>query len=194
MNETVRDLLTRNRSFRRFDENRRLDRSMLVELVELSRLCPSGGNRQPLRFMIASRSEETARVFPCLRWAALLKDWGGPTPGQRPAAYVLILRDPRVGGTVELDAGIVAQSLLLGAVERGLGGCLVGSIDRDQLRTAMRVPGELEIVLVVALGHPAETVVLEESKAADDIGYWRDAAGVHHVPKRPITQVLIESR
>ncbi|MCE5302219.1 MAG: nitroreductase family protein [Planctomycetaceae bacterium] len=192
MNETVRDLLTRNRSFRRFDENRRLDRSMLVELVELSRLCPSGGNRQPLRFMIASRPEETACVFPCLRWAALLKDWGGPTPGQRPAAYVLILRDPRVGGTVELDAGIVAQSLLLGAVERGLGGCLVGSIDRDQLRTAMRVPGELEIVLVVALGHPAETVVLEEAKGADDIGYWRDASGVHHVPKRPMAQLLIE--
>ncbi|MEN6407548.1 MAG: nitroreductase family protein [Thermoguttaceae bacterium] len=194
MNGAVRDLLARNRSFRRFEENRRLDRSTLIELVELSRLCPSGGNRQPLRFMIASQPGETARVFPCLRWAALLKDWGGPTPGQRPAAYVLILRDPRIAGTFELDAGIVAQSLLLAAVEHGWGGCLVGSIDRDQLRTAMHVPTELEIVLVIALGHPAETVMLEEAKGPDDIAYWRDAAGVHHVPKRPMAQVLIEPK
>jgi nitroreductase len=188
----VHDLLARNRSYRRYDEHYRLARSMLVDLVGLSRLCASSANRQPLRFLIACTSEETSKVFPHLRWAAALAGWPGPAEGERPAAYIIILGDIRISKSFEFDAGIVAQSMLLAATEQGLGGCMVGSIDRNGLRTALRIPREYEIVLAVALGKPSETVVLEEAKSADEIVYWRDAAGVHHVPKRPLAELLVE--
>ena len=188
----VRDLLARNRSFRRYDEKCRLERSMLVELVALTRLCASSANRQPLRFMIAHTPAETARVFPHLRWAAALAGWTGPAEGERPAAYIIILGDTRIARSFDFDAGIAAQSMLLAAAARELGGCMVGSIDRKGLRAALRIPPEYEIVLAVALGKPSETVVLEDAKTPDEIVYWRDAAGVHHVPKRPLGELLVE--
>ena len=192
MSVKIRDLLAQNRSFRRFEEHVRLERSMLVDLVGLTRLCASSANRQPLRFLIACTPEKTAAVFPHLRWAAALADWPGPAEGERPAAYILILHDTRVPGGVEFDAGIAAQSMLLGAAEQGLGGCMIGSIDRKRLRADLQIPNEYEIVLVVALGKPSERVVLEEAKSPDDMAYWRDTAGVHHVPKRPLTELLVE--
>lgn len=185
------DLLLRNRSYRRFDESCRIERNALVELVALARLCPSGGNRQPLRFLIAVTSEEAQAVFPHLRWAAALRDWPGPAEGERPAAYIVILRDTRIAGNYEFDAGIVAQSMLLAATERGLGGCMIGSIDRNALRASLRIPPEYESVLVVALGKPAETIVLEDTKSPAETAYWRDPAGVHHVPKRPLAELLV---
>ena len=188
----IRDLLAQNRSFRRFDENVRLERSTLVDLIGLTRLCPSSANRQPLRYLIANTPEETAAVFPHLRWAGALANWPGPAEGQRPAAYIIILGDTRIARNFGFDAGIVAQSMLLAASERGLGGCMVGSIDRKRLRPILRIPDQYEIVLAVALGKPAETVVLEDTKSPAEIDYWRDDAGAHHVPKRPLAELLVE--
>ena len=190
---SIRDLLTRNRSYRRYDENHRLERSTLVDLVELTRFCPSAANRQPLRYLIACSPAETAQVFTHLRWAAALKDWSGPAEGERPAAYIIILGDTRISRSFDFDAGIAAQSMLLAAAEQGLGGCMIGSIDRKTLRNVLHIPDEYEIVLAISLGKPGETVVLENAKDPEDVTYWRDAAGVHHVPKRPLADLLVDS-
>ncbi|MEE8450909.1 MAG: nitroreductase family protein [Thermoguttaceae bacterium] len=186
----LRDLLSKNRSYRRFHEDRPLDRETLVSLVELTRLCPSAANRQPLKYLVSCSPEENAKIFPHLRWAAALEDWPGPSQGERPTGYIVILGDTGVHPTFSVDPGIVAQSMLLAAVERGLGGCMIGSIDRKGLRRALSIPEPLEIVLVVALGTPKETVVLEETKQDGQVDYWRDADGVHHVPKRPLQELL----
>jgi len=188
---TIRDLLAKNRSYRRFHEDQRLGRELLLELVALTRLCPSAANRQPLKYLLASSPEETAAIFPHLRWAAALKDWPGPAEGQRPAAYIVILGDTRIAAHLNVDPGIVAQSMLLAAVEQGLGGCMIGSIDRDGLRKTLNLPDYFTIALVVALGKPNETVVLEDARDPQQIDYWRDAAGVHHVPKRPLEELLV---
>jgi len=186
------DLLRNNRSYRRFDQRRRIERRTLVELVDLTRLCPSASNRQPLKFIVACSPEETARVFPYLAWAGALRDWAGPAEGERPAAYILILGDKQVYCEFNLDPGIAAQSMLLAASHRGLGGCMLAAIDRPGLRRELNLPERFEICLAVALGHPAETVVLEEMKHPAAFDYWRDAEGVHHVPKRPLAELLLE--
>ena len=188
----LKQLLSNNRSYRRFHEDQPLDEQTLVGLVELTRLCPSSGNRQPLRYLVSCSPEANAKIFPHLRWAGALKDWPGPADGERPAGYVIILGDARFPASHNVDSGIVAQSMLLAAVERGLGGCMVGSIDREGLRQALSVPNQYAIVLVLALGKPKETVVLEDAKGPDDIDYWRDAEGLHHVPKRPLSELLVE--
>ena len=186
----LRDLLLRNRSYRRFQQQP-LDEQTLVELIELTRLCPSAANRQPLKYVLAWRPEQNAKIFPHLRWAAALAPWPGPAEGERPAGYIVILGDTRVWRRWDWDCGIVAQSMLLGAAERGLGGCMIASIDQPGIRAALDLPDHLEVLLVVALGSPSETVVLEDG-SPDERPYWRDADDVHHVPKRPLAEVRIE--
>ena len=188
---TLEELLAKNRSFRRFHQDPPLDEPTLVELVKLARLCPSAANRQPLKYVISWEPERNAAIFPHLRWAAALAGWPGPAEDERPTGYIVILGDTRISRHIEWDVGIVAQSMLLAATQRGLGGCMVGSIDRDGLRGTLAIAEHLEINLVIALGRPGETVVLEHGTRPDEVPYWRDDEGVHHVPKRPLDDVLV---
>lgn len=187
---TLSDLLCRARSYRRFEQER-LQEQTLVELLELTRLCPSSANRQPLKYLLAWRPEQNKRIFPHLRWAASLSDWSGPGEGERPTGYVIIVGDTRISRQFDLDCGIAAHAIQLGAAEQGLGACMIGSIDRAALSSTLQLPGHLEIQLVIALGKPGETVVLEEG-APDECPYWRDDAGVHHVPKRTLAEVRVD--
>jgi nitroreductase len=185
-------LLTRNRSYRRFQESRSLDRETLEGLVEYTRLCSFSGNRQPLKYLLSHTPERNAEVFPHLRWAAGLADWHGPPEGERPAGYVVILGDLEIASDFNVDCGIAGQAILLAAAEHGLGGCMIGSCDRDGLHRALHIPAQFVIVMVIALGKPLETVVLEDAKSRNDVSYWRDAKGVHHVPKRPLAELLVD--
>jgi nitroreductase len=87
--------------------------------------------------------------------------------------------------------GIAAQSILLGAVELGLGGCMIGNLQRPSLKAALNIPENLEIVLVIALGKPKECVVIDEIEADGDIKYWRDENQVHHVPKLKLKDMIM---
>jgi nitroreductase len=186
-----RDLVLRNRSYRRFRQERPIRLAVLRELADLARICPSGANLQPLRYVLVADREVNARVFPCLAWAGYLADWSGPEEGERPAAYMIVLHDPAVkAGGPGHDAGIAAQTILLGAAERGLGGCMIASIDRERLRAALEIDPGLEIILVLALGEPVEQVVLEDLNGDGDIRYWRDESGLHHVPKRSLGKLV----
>ena len=190
---SIRELLFRSRSFRRFHEDQPVEEKVLLDLVDLTRLCPSAGNRQPLKYLISCDSQRNAMIFAHLRWAAALKDWPGPAEGERPTGYIVILGDTRIAHNFQCDHGVVAQSIMLAAVEQGLGGCIIASIDRDGLSRKLNLPTYLEILLVLALGKPNETVVLEEGKSPDQVPYWRDSAGVHHVSKRPLEELLWRS-
>ena len=187
---TLHELLLHSRSYRRFHQQP-LEEQTLMELLELTRLCPSAANRQPLKYLLAWRTEQNAKIFPHLRWAAALAPWPGPAEGERPTGYIVILGDNRIWRRWDWDCGIVAQTILLGATERGLGGCMIASIDQTGLRAAFGLPDHLEILMVVALGKPAETVVLEDG-SPDSRPYWRDADNVHHVPKRPLAEFRFE--
>ena len=105
---------------------------------------------------------------------------------------MVFLGDSRIAKDHRYEAGIAAQTLLLGAVESGLGGCILSSVDRDTLRTLYSVPSELEVLFVVAIGEPVEKVVVEPLAAGSDTRYWRDHDGVHHVPKRLLQDIIVE--
>jgi len=185
-------LVIQNRSFRRFHQDQRIPHQTLLDLVDLARRTPSAGNRQPLKYAILHSPVDCARLFPHLRWAGALKGWGGPAEGERPAAYILVFCDTRILKEPGCDQGIAAQTLLLGAAARGLGGCMLGAIDRARIRAEFNVAEDLELPLVVALGVPAEKCVLEDAPVGGDVTYYRDVQSVHHVPKRPLAEVLVE--
>ncbi len=187
----LRDLVTRSRSYRRFRQGREVTTEEMADLIGLARLTPSAGNKQPLKYILSNSPERNGLIFPCITWAAYLKDWGGPAEGERPAAYVIILGDNEISETIPWDHGIAAQTIALGAAEKGLGTCIIASVDREKLRAALAIPQRYQIMLVVAIGQAAEEVVLEEIRGGD-FKYWRDENSVHHVPKRPLSELILE--
>ena len=188
----LRELIIKNRSYRRFYQDVPVSCETLRELVDLARLSASAGNQQPLKYILSCDPIRNARIFPCLAWAGYLTDWPGPEEGERPPAYLIILGDTEIKSSFGVDPGIAAQSILLGATERGLGGCIIASIQRDRLREALKIEPRYEILLVLALGKPKETVVIEPVGPDGDIKYWRDPEGVHHVPKRSLDEIILE--
>ncbi|MFC1619674.1 nitroreductase family protein [Candidatus Neomarinimicrobiota bacterium] len=187
----LKDIVLKNRSYRRFHQNSTIPMDTLKELVDLARCSPSSANKQPLKYVLSSDPGKNDLIFPTLSWAGYLPDWPGPADGERPAAYIIILGDKEISKSFSCDHGIAAQSILLGAAESGLGGCIIGSIKRQELQQNLDLPSHYEILLVLALGEPAEQVVLEALDTAGDIRYWRDDQSIHHVPKRSMDEIIL---
>jgi len=187
----IAELVKENRSYRRFYEDHTVEPETLKELVSLARISASAANLQPLKYILSSDPRKNAEIFSCLAWAGYLKDWPGPGEGERPAAYIVLLGDTSISESAGCDHGIAAQTIMLAAREKGLGGCMLGSIDRKALRNSLNIPSQLKILLVLAIGKPKEQIVLETIDSSDSIKYWRDNEGVHHVPKRKLEDIIV---
>jgi nitroreductase len=190
----IKDIVSQNRSYRRFYQSEIPSEEDLFSLVDLARLAPSGANRQPLKFFISNDPETNSEIFPCLAWAGYLKKWAGPEEGERPSAYIVVLGDKTISETFGHDPGIAAQTIMLGAVEKGFGGCMIGNVSREKLRKLLDIPEQFEIILVLALGKPKESVVIETLSLDDSVEYWRDGNHVHHVPKRKLEDIVIRNQ
>lgn len=187
----LRDLIVKARSYRRFREDRKVSLETLTEIVDALRFVPSSVNLQPLRYAISVSPEVNDRIFPHLAWARKLKDWKGPGPGERPSAYVII------GGEEDnthlaVDLGIACQTLFLAMAEAGLAGCMIGNLDAKAVHGIVGFPGHVKVLQVMAVGYPGETVVVDDMNPGDATDYYRDAAGVHHVPKRCLDEALVK--
>ncbi len=185
------ELIEKNRCYRRFDEARPISKEDLLELLEAARLSPSAANLQTLRYYLSANQISNDAIFPHLKWAGYLRYWDGPEPGERPAAYILVLAPASASHYHHIDTGIALQSMLLRATEMGFGGCIIASIAKEEVHKALKLPDNYNIVVALALGYPAETVVIDEVVDPDDIEYWRDDDGVHHVPKRQLKDLII---
>jgi nitroreductase len=187
----LQELIEKNRSYRRFHQDFDIEGDQLADLVDLARLSASSANLQPLKYILSCSPEKNGIIFSHLSWAGYLKDWPGPVEGERPSAYIVILGDKGISKSFDLDCGIAAQNILLGAVESGLGGCIIGSIQRAELMAALAIPEDYEVLVVIALGKPKKEVQLEIVGPDGDIKYWRDKEGRHHVPKRRLKDIII---
>ncbi len=185
-----KELVQKSRSYRRFKQTP-ISEDTLRELVDLARIAPTGGNQQPMKFLLSCDAATNAKIFLCTAWAAALKDWPGPVEEERPTAYVVILLDRDIAKGSGQNAGIAAQTMALAAAERGLGACMIGSINRSRLRENLELSEKYQIELILALGIPNETVVMEEIQPGASLDYYRDENDVHHVPKRTLDEVIV---
>jgi nitroreductase len=187
-----KDLITKCRSYRRFYEEIKIPTEDLKGLVSLARLTPSTSNSQALKYRLCNTPEETDKVYETLGWAGALPEWDGPEKGERPSAYIVILCDLSLGKNKLYDDGIAAQTMMLGAVEMGYGGCILGNVQRNRLAEVLGIDSALySIDLVLALGKPKEEVVIVPIKEDGDIRYYRDENQVHYVPKRGLEDLLV---
>ncbi|MCB9002690.1 MAG: nitroreductase family protein [Bacteroidales bacterium] len=189
----IKELAIKSRSYRRFFEEKPVDKEVLTQLVELARYCPSARNVQPLKFITSCNGDLNAKIFPLLAWAGYLKDWNGPEPGERPSAYIIMLEDSDIATSSLWDQGIVSQTMLLAATEMGLGGCIIGSVRKEPMAELLQLPANLKITLVIALGYPKEQVQIDPLPQNGSIHYWRDGNQTHHVPKRDLKELLVKS-
>lgn len=193
----IRRLIEKTRTVRRYREHERLSEEELRGLVDLMRLGGSARNGQVLKYMIITEPDLRSRIFRLLQWAGYLRDWQGPGEGERPAAYIVCLLDRKLCRGPEreacFDLGIATQNLLLAAAEKGIYGCRIASFSRD-ISKILYLEQQYKVLLVLALGYPAEKVVLEKVKEDGDIRYWRDREGIHHVPKRSLEEILVPVR
>jgi nitroreductase len=188
----LKEIVVQNRSYRRFDQSHSLTQKSLLELVELARSTPSAGNRQLLRYVICCSPEINSKIFDTLNWAASLPDWPGPEEGERPTGYIIIVTDKESWDWGRVDLGISAQTILLGAAAKGLGGCMLGNIRKERLREILGLGENLEIWLVIAVGKPVEKVVLEDVSGEKSLTYYRTEDRVHHVPKRKLEDLVLQ--
>jgi len=187
----IKELILKNRSYRKFYQDKLIEINTLKELVDLARLSPSGANIQPLRYILANTKEQNDKINKYIFWAGYYKDWNGPSEGEKPSAYIVVVKDTTLKKDSSQDEGIASQSILLGAVEKGLGGCILGNIDKKQLAGVFNLDEKYEIDLVLALGYPKEEVVIETINESGDVRYWRDENEVHHVPKRTLDELIL---
>lgn len=181
----IRDLIIKCRSYRRFYQDTSIGMDTLRELVDLARMSASGANLQPLKYILSCDAQKNAVIAPSIGLG------GDPPEGERPSAYIIILGDKKIRETIGCDHGIAAQSILLGAVEKGLGGCIVGNVKRDALRQALSIAEHLDILLVIALGRPRETAVIEAAGPDGSVKAYWDEQRVRHVPKRSLNEIIV---
>lgn len=187
----LKELISKTRSYRRFDESYQIDTKTIESLIDLARLSASGANKQPLKYLYFNTPQDCQKVFPYLAWAGYLTEWAGPDKGERPTGYIIILGDKKISEIFGIDHGIAAQSIMLGATDAGIGGCIIASIKRDELSDEFSIPDNFEILLVLALGKPIENVIIENIKN-EDVKYWRDENNNHHVPKRSLNELIVK--
>ncbi len=187
----VHYLANTTRSFRRFRQNYPVTRELMVQWVDNARVCASRANLQPLKYHIVNDSQTCQKVFPACAWAAYLNDWDGPEQGQHPTGYIVMCNDTTISPSElsHFDAGIAAQTIMLGAVEEGFGGCIILSFQKQTLKEALDIPDHLDPLLVLALGKPIEDVSLVEVENGN-IKYYRDNQQRHFVPKRSLEEIL----
>lgn len=189
-----KDLVKANRSYRGYDESRRITREELLELVDCARYAPSSVNRQPLQYYLAWEKEDVDRIFALTKWARGLPELELPHKGMAPTGFIVICQNLQWGDSLarfQKDIGIVAQTMLLAAAEMGLGGCMIGNFNAGEVKQTLELAEHLAPVLIVAVGKPAERIVLTEVGTEDSVDYYRDENDVHYVPKRRLEDVVI---
>ena len=87
-----------------------------------------------------------------------------------------------------LGAVICLWGMILVALEQGISACPILNFEDDKLRRVLNIPDKYDIAIVLVLGFPDESPVLEV--ATESIVRWVDNEGVYHIPKRELKNII----
>ena len=173
-------LLLHNRSYRGFDRDYVVHRRQLDAMIAVNTKVASSVNMQRLRFRPVVKGPEADAVNKYIRMGRGLPHLQLPFPGREPEAFIVVCSIAAENPGIDIDLGISVQSMLLKAVEMGLGGLIIRNFDREPIREALALP--YEPICVIAVGKPAEHIELVPVHEGEQLQYYR-RDGVHYVPK-----------
>lgn len=189
-----KDLVKASRSYRGYDESYHFTREELEEFVDCARYAPSSVNAQPFRYYLAWERDEVDKIQKMTKWARALPEMDLPHPGMRPTGFIVICQDLEIGTSMaryQKDVGIVAQTILLAAAEKGLGGCMIGNYGANVVKEGLNLGDHFAPMLIIALGKPKEEIVITEIEKGENTNYYRDENDVHYVPKRKLKDIVM---
>ena len=182
------DLVVSRRTVRKFKEAP-IPPDLLERCINAARLAPSASNLQPLEYIVVNDARLLPQAFETVKWAGYLRPHGDPPEGHRPMAYIYILKSTKANSPwTAYDIGEALENITLVALAEGVGSCQFASVDREKVKQIFRISDDFEVTLALALGYPDEIHAVEAY--AGDPKYWRDANGVHHVPKKSMASVM----
>ena len=182
------DLIVSRRSIRQFG-SKPVGRDILAKIVNAGRLAPSAANLQPLEFVVIDEETLKKEIFACLKWASAIAPRGNPRPGHEPQAYIAVLVNSRIRDKMyEYDVGAAIENMSLAALEEGIGGCWLISIDKPKAIELLNIPDSHKLDSILALGYPGQVSKAEDF--VDSTKYWQDEDYTFHVPKRKMENVL----
>ncbi|MBR4227839.1 MAG: nitroreductase family protein [Bacteroidales bacterium] len=188
-NPSLDTLLRKNRSHRAFDTSYTVAMRQLETIVAVNPKLPSGRNAQTLRFKLLDAQSGGEDFCRYLHLGGYLPELHLPAPGTEPKAFIIICSTEPESPIVDIDLGISLQSMALKAVEIGLNALIVKAFNKKEIKEALGLPSDP--LAVLAIGKGTETITLDEVPAGSDLRYYRDADGIHHVPKITVSDLLI---
>jgi nitroreductase len=189
----LKELVERSRSYRSFEPNFEISEDTLLDMADIARKCSAAMNTQPLKYRFVTAADEKKALLAITRWATRL-GIKLPPEDHEPSAYIVICHDESITPFKPIfmyDIGICAQTLMLAAAEKELGGCIIGSASEEDIKRVLDLRDDLLPKLIIALGKPDEKVVLTEAQNGD-AAYYRDENGTHYVPKRALENVVVK--
>lgn len=187
---SVTELAKNRRTIRKFSQ-KAIPATLLESYVEIARLSPSGANLQPLKYAILQSPEKVSAVFPYTKWAGYLGGSYTPKEAERPTAFIAVMKDTRIPSAMaEFDAGAAIMTMNLAAEEDGIGCCIMGAIDRENICRILGIPQELELMYLVALGYKQEFPTYVDMEQ-DNVKYFVEN-GTLTVPKRTLSEVFMK--
>ncbi len=139
---------------------------VLNQVLEVARLAPTGGNRQPFQLIViptAGREAELRRIYD--------RDWFVQAPLVICAcgipAQSWVRRDGK--NYTDVDVAIVMDHLILAATSLGLGTCWIAAFDPTAAREVLGLPDGVEPIAFTPLGYPADQPKPKKRKALSEL-------------------------
>lgn len=189
---TLENLLEWRRTYRKFDENKLISKNDIDDILNSIKFASCANNRQYLRFISVENKAKVLEIFENTKWAASLpNNIGRPKEGERPVYFIAILSDEekklRFNG---IDEGLVISNLTLLAAEKGIGSCIIGSVNDKKMREILNYENNYSCDLVVAFGYPKVKSTIKEINTGEDQAYYLDEDGNYIVPKYKIKDLV----
>lgn len=153
------ELIGERQSDRKYSD-RAVENEKIERILEAGRIAPSACNAQPWKFITVTEPELIKKIAE----AASAKIIGMNTfVGQAPVQIVVVREKPnfssKIGGTVKnkdyslIDIGIASENICLQARAEGLGSCMIGWFDENELRKILAIPQSKRVELIITIGY-----------------------------------------
>lgn len=182
-------LLFLNRSYRGYDKSYVVHRIQLESIVSVNTRIASGMNAQRLRFRLVTKGDDADLVLANVHMGGALPELHLPLRGTEPEAFIIVCIEGEENPIIDIDLGISLQSMLLKAVELNLGGLIIRSFNKEEIKSGLGL--NMNPIAVLAIGRPAEKIELVQANATDKLSYYRED-GVHFVPKIKVDDLIIK--